>query len=95
MTSNSTGTMSPKPQPEDAKAWRAEARRYRKQLVELSNVTYTALAQLDVLMKQPPSVERGKAIARVLNALAMANDSARHFGLGIPFDSPRWKRLAK
>lgn len=76
-------TKRPKIPPDDAQAWRKEAQRYRKALVELSNGTLGFLFQLDELMKQPSTYERGKAVSRLMNALEMANDSARYFGLGI------------
>lgn len=41
------------------------------------------LAQLDVLMCQPSTEERGRNIARLCNDLDLVNDSARHFGLNI------------
>jgi hypothetical protein len=76
-------TSRPKIPADDAKAWRKEARHYRRYLGELSNTTLAFLAQLDELMKQPSTYQRGQAISKLMNALEFANDGARHFGLGI------------
>lgn len=76
-------TTRPKIPPDDAKAWRKEAQKYRRYLGELSNTTLAFLTQLDELMKQPSTYQRGQAISKLMNALEFANDSARHFGLGI------------
>lgn len=58
-------------------------RHFRKHLTELINATSLALNQLDALMKQPSTYERGQNIAKVLNNLDLANDRAKHFGLGL------------
>lgn len=39
------------------------------------------LASLDVAMQGPSSVERGKSIAKLSNALEMATDQLAHFGI--------------
>jgi len=41
-------------------------------------------------MRQPESYGRGRLIAQVSNALEMANDHARYFGLGVD-----WRREVK
>lgn len=76
-------TKRPKIGADDAKAWRKEALRLRKHLAELSNANLGFIFQFDELMRQPSTVDRGKAVAKLLNALDMANDSARYFGLGV------------
>lgn len=62
----------------------AEARKYRKALKDLTRTVGLFLWQLDAAMEKPSTVERGKRIAQLCNALEMANDSARHFVLGMP-----------
>lgn len=69
---------------DNAKAWRAEARRQKKGVQDLTNAVTHAINQMEVLMKQPSTVERGRAIAKVLNELDLANDTARHFLLDVP-----------
>lgn len=44
------------------------------------------IRQLDDLMKGPGGFARGQAISKLVNGLEMANDSARHFGLGDRLD---------
>lgn len=73
-----------------------EEREFKKHLTELSRAILILLARLDVLMKQPVSVERGKAIAQVCNDMDMVNDHALHFGLGMSFKRiERLKKLAE
>jgi hypothetical protein len=69
----------------DTAGWRREAHRQRKRLETLTDAVMTYLKQSDVLMRQPSTVERGKQLAALSNALEMANDQARYFGLGINF----------
>ena len=78
-------TKRPKIDADDANGWRKEAKHFRKYLVELSNANLSFIAQLDELMKQPSTIERGRAISKLTNALDMANDSARYFGLGVDY----------
>lgn len=59
-----------------------DAARYRKQLQALTGAVKMVLDQMDELMKGPSTVERGRAIGRLMGQLEYANDSARHFGLG-------------
>ncbi len=37
---------------------------------------------IDIEMRKPSTNERGSNIAKITNYLEMANDRARHFGLG-------------
>jgi len=69
-----------------------DARVLKRALRELSANVSVALAALDVEMKKPPSSERGKGVARILNALEMANDSVRYTHLGVNFRTDRKKR---
>lgn len=92
---------------DDAKAWRKEALRLKKELEKLVAANIQAMNALDAIMKAPEgakwtsstepfrSLNRGSAVAKVLNALEMANDSARHFGLGISFKSKQWLKDKK
>jgi hypothetical protein len=87
---------------DDTKAWRKEALRLKKELEKLTSANIDAINSLDGVMKQPTVKQfffadapmtplgRERAIAKIMNALEMANDSARHFGLGISFKSPKW-----
>lgn len=60
-----------------------DAKRHKKALVKLTNAVRMYLEQLDKVMEGPSTPERGQQIAQLSNALELANDSARHFGLGI------------
>ncbi len=62
-----------------------EARKYKKALEELTDKIEQSLIALDGLMKGPPSLTRGKNLAKIRNYLDMANDAAMHFGLGWSF----------
>jgi hypothetical protein len=66
-----------------------DARRYKQYLRSLADATEAFLTRLDVLMRQPSTVERGREIARLCNALEMEKDRAWHFGLGLPFKRKR------
>lgn len=57
----------------------------KRSLVELTKKVCRALAVLDVTMKLPSAIDRGKKIAEIANFLDMANDVAMHFGLGYGF----------
>lgn len=71
---------------------RKEARRYKQRLKSLVYEVEAFLTLLDEEMKQPSTVERGKRIARLCNALEFEKDRAKHFGLDLPLkqkvDSP-------
>lgn len=62
-----------------------EDREDRKALRELSSAVTFALNAIDAEMKLPPSPERGGRIAKIMNALDMANDKVRYFRLGVDF----------
>ncbi len=62
-----------------------EERRHEKHLRDLTDAILICLERLDAVMKAPESNERGKQIAVVANALDMANDQARYFGLSIDY----------
>lgn len=59
-----------------------EIRELKKHLKYLVTITTQFIAQLDIEMRQPSTLERGSRIARMSNCLEMAKDRARHFGLG-------------
>ena len=64
----------------------AEDRQLKKHLVELTTAVRTYLALLDKTMQQQAgTAERGRAIAKLSNALELENDRARYFGLGIDY----------
>jgi hypothetical protein len=64
----------------------------RKHLTSLTKAVREHLGALDHLMRQPSTVERGRAIAALCNALEFANDSARRFGLGIDLSTGKPER---
>ena len=47
---------------------------------ELRQGARVFLHEMDTLMKQPSTYERGRRIAQLCNALALACDMAEHFG---------------
>ena len=63
---------------------KAEVRSLKRSLRDLANTTEQFLDQLDVLMRQPSTVERGRHVAKLCNVLEMEKDKAKHFGLGLP-----------
>ena len=62
-----------------------EAQKYKKYLSTLTEGVVRYLSLLDSTMKEKESYERDKKIAKLSNALDMANDRAMHFGLGYGF----------
>lgn len=62
-----------------------DARRFKKYLVQLTKDVQICLKAIDIEMRKPSTVERGKNIAKICNALEMQNDKARYFGLEIDF----------
>ena len=58
----------------------------KKSLMELTRSVDSFLELLDKEMVLPSTVERGRRIAALCNALNIKNDSAKHFGLGIPLE---------
>ena len=63
----------------------------KEHLQKLTRAVNLYLATLDDVMKCKECVERGKSIAKLSNFLEMANDAAKHFGLGISFRSKKFK----
>jgi hypothetical protein len=76
-------TRTPKIATDDAAGWRREAKEKKKHLKDLTGAVTHFLNRLDVVMKEPSTVERGRRIAHLSNDLDMANDIARHFGLDV------------
>lgn len=75
------------------KKFRKEARELRKALVILTKNVRWFIAQLDVVMANPSTVEREKIIAKLSNELEIANDLARHFDLGIDLKTGKKRRI--
>jgi predicted oxidoreductase len=67
---------------EEARKNRKEVLKYRKDLKELVTLIDAALTAIDVEMKKPSTMERGKKIARICNALEFKKDEVRFFTLG-------------
>lgn len=66
-----------------------ELSRIKSHLRDLIRANRLALAGLDVEMKKPSDVGRGRRIAQISNAIDMATDSADHTGLGRSFAAIR------
>lgn len=64
------------------KAARKQAREFKKYLGALTATVQRAIAAIDAEMLKPHSVERGKRIAGITNALELQNDMALRFVLG-------------
>lgn len=62
-----------------------EAKNYKKYLKSLTESVIVCLNAFDTEMKKPATIERGKRIAKICNALEMENDKARYFGLGVDY----------
>lgn len=69
----------------DIADWRKEAREGHKALEALTTRVRAFVVQLDELMQQPSTVERGRAVSKLLNALEMANDHVRYFTLHVDY----------
>lgn len=69
----------------DVLALRRENRNLKKYLKLLTAEVRVHADNMETLMKQRESYERGVKIAKSLNALEMANDQARYFGLGVSY----------
>ena len=69
---------------DDVKAIKKQSREYKKYLKELSEAVTRALNALDLEMRQPSSLDRGRRIGQICNSLNYSNDMALHFGLGLP-----------
>jgi len=59
--------------------------KYKKYLTSLTADVCKCLRLIDMEMKTPSSVDRGKRIAQICNALEMQNDQAMYFGLRFGF----------
>lgn len=75
-------------QRENAKL-RREVRDLKKTLREHAEVCRKVIAALDIEMKKPSDMERGKRIAKIVGALEFTNDRARYFQLGEAFPLKR------
>lgn len=70
---------------EHGRSPRTARTQYRRDLVKLTEGVIVFLRRLDELMQQPSTVERGRKIAALSNALEMMNDQIRYESLGINF----------
>jgi len=66
----------------DPKTLLRENRNLKKHLKSLVVMTTKVLRAMDAEMELPAGYQRGARIGRIMGALEMAKDSARHFGLG-------------
>lgn len=69
----------------------AEVRKLNSHLKNLTTTVSHYLVLIDAEMKKPSDGERGKRISKLTNALEMANDQARYFGLGIDWRKDKKK----
>ena len=60
-------------------------------LNSLTDAVMVCLREIDKEMQKPSTVDRGKRIATICNALEMVNDQARYFGLGIDYRTDKKK----
>jgi hypothetical protein len=58
---------------------------YKGNLKKLTKAVAFFLAQMDRVMTQPTSEERGNMVAKLCNYLDRENDAAMHFGLDYGF----------
>lgn len=79
------------PQQQEIKALKRQNRELKKHLKDLTILVSNYLKNLDVVMKEPSTVERGRKIANLANSLDFFNDSARYFGLGVDFRKDKKK----
>lgn len=70
---------------DDIKVIKRQRGEYKKALTELSLSVSQFIKALDAEMKQPSSPKRGENIAKLSNALDLANDKVRYFNLGIDY----------
>lgn len=70
---------------ESTDANKRELNKIKNHLKELTESVSGFLVRIDAEMKKPSTPERGKVIAGLSNALEIANDSARYFGLGVDY----------
>lgn len=57
------------------------AKNHKKHLIALTEAVTQYLTALDAVMKEESTFERDRKIAKLSNALDVANDVAMHFGL--------------
>ncbi len=75
-----------------------DPRKLRRHLVSLTDAVLVVIDEIDKLMKQPSTVERGRQISQLMNGLEQSNDAARFFGLGLDYRNDRTaktRRLAQ
>jgi len=65
--------------------------KHKKYLLTLTATVARCVDMLDAEMKNPSTPERGRVIAKISNALEMANDQAWYFGLGLSLTKRRYK----
>jgi hypothetical protein len=75
----------PRHDKDDAVAWKREAIKQRKALVEVTESVHAFLRALDDEMKTPSTAERGRRVAQLSNTLELVNDHARYFALGVDY----------
>lgn len=66
-----------------------------KRFRELGANVIAFLAQMDVVMLKPSTVERGKEIARLCAELEFSNDCAMRFGLGLERKGTKLKKIVR
>jgi len=76
-----------------SKELKAELRHIRKALKALSGTVGEFLRLLDETMQGPSTFERGRRIAKLCNALDMANDGVRYNHLGVNFRRDKKPKL--
>jgi len=60
-------------------------KKMRNALVVLTEAVKKHVAALDAEMKLPSDIERGKRIAKLINALELDNDAARYLTLNVDY----------
>lgn len=55
----------------------------KKSLVDHCAVLSRVLNEMDIVMKEKESFERGKKIAKLMNALTFSNHTIQHFELNV------------
>jgi hypothetical protein len=61
--------------------------KHEQGLKDLTLAVIDCLAALDYAMEKRDSPERGQTVARIANALGVANERAMHFSLGMEFEA--------
>lgn len=72
-----------------------EERKRWRQVADLVIQIETSIAALDAEMKMPPSLDRGKRIAAIVNPLEFRKDAVKHFTLGMQLGAPAASQLRK